>query len=404
MYEITSFTPKMFKLNNIAFMRKFYSTMLNNKVRIYNAYDSFNVILDFTDISNVSVNGVVYDNMEDLQINLLDVIFSINENANLPDGLISIGDWTNVDGLITIPVGAQWRIDGVTYTNSTEWTTTLPSATTGFYRVDLIVGNKFNTFQVVTGEEDDTTSIPPNILPNTTEVLRVNIFGASFDPEEPPLFNTYVTKKSLAHIIVNTPNNNIVLSINGQEGRNTFRIMATGNGVIKSMSTLFQFNEDGFYSGKIFNIENRSGVNQIIKNNNASGGFECPFLNTEGEDIILKDKEIITYRFDGSLTQMGIIPRTKFIDVTGNLTLTDFHSDKVLKIKATCIITVTSGLRKDFNITAMTIGGSYTAMFVSGIGVTRYSPNGGYKLTQDKMLTMIQDGLNHFEFRGETTV
>jgi hypothetical protein len=70
----------------------------------------------------------------------------------------------------------------------------------------------------------------------------------------------------------------------------------------------------------------------------------------------------------------------KLITVNGNTTITNSFHNKIVRITASCTITIPAGLRTDFNCTFEVIG-AYTAQFVDGSGATTSAPFGRYLKT-----------------------
>lgn len=70
----------------------------------------------------------------------------------------------------------------------------------------------------------------------------------------------------------------------------------------------------------------------------------------------------------------------KLVTVSGNTTITDSFHNKIVRITASCTITIPTGLRTDFNCTFEVIG-AYTAQFVDGSGATTSAPFGRYLKT-----------------------
>lgn len=90
------------------------------------------------------------------------------------------------------------------------------------------------------------------------------------------------------------------------------------------------------------------------------------------------------------------------VTVIGNITLDDSYNGKLLKIKATCSITVPSTLSPEFNCVSRTFSGC-TANYIAGAGVTLDAPD-GLILEPFKMATLFKDGsTSTYVLEGETT-
>lgn len=66
--------------------------------------------------------------------------------------------------------------------------------------------------------------------------------------------------------------------------------------------------------------------------------------------------------------------------ISGNTTIDNSYHNKIVRITASCTITIPAGLRTDFNCTFEVIG-AYTAQFVDGSGATTSAPFGRYLKT-----------------------
>lgn len=70
----------------------------------------------------------------------------------------------------------------------------------------------------------------------------------------------------------------------------------------------------------------------------------------------------------------------KLKTVNGNVTIDNTYHNKIVRITASCTITIPNNLRTDFNCTFEVIG-AYTAQFVDGSGATTSAPFGRYLKT-----------------------
>lgn len=80
------------------------------------------------------------------------------------------------------------------------------------------------------------------------------------------------------------------------------------------------------------------------------------------------------------IDQQGISIYLKLKTVNGNVTIDNSYHNKIVRITASCTITIPAGLRTDFNCTFEVIG-AYTAQFVDGSGATTSAPFGRYLKT-----------------------
>lgn len=83
MIQIQSFDERMFLVDGITHYRKFFSNVrAGNLVRIYNAFNPVDVLVDYVKFDQIELNGVIYPTVEQLQTALLEVIFT----ADFGDG------------------------------------------------------------------------------------------------------------------------------------------------------------------------------------------------------------------------------------------------------------------------------------------------------------------------------
>ena len=101
----------------------------------------------------------------------------------LPDGLISLNEPSQVGNAITInALDAVWRKNQLTVTNPNIYTTTINSATEGFYRIDVIQGFYDGTMSIVNGLENGEIAIKPDLDIGAVEILAVPVFGGTVLP------------------------------------------------------------------------------------------------------------------------------------------------------------------------------------------------------------------------------
>lgn len=95
---IVDIDNKNFSLNGIKYFKNYISNVAGNNLKIINAYDSNNVLLDWINFNQISVNGVIYGSVALLQHNLIDVCFnrsiSIDPSVFLPSDLTDYPDAT----------------------------------------------------------------------------------------------------------------------------------------------------------------------------------------------------------------------------------------------------------------------------------------------------------------------
>lgn len=101
----------------------------------------------------------------------------------LPDGLISLQEPTQLGNSITIDsLNAVWRKNQLTVTNQNPYSTTINSASDGFYRIDVIQGFFDGTLSKVEGDENAEIAIKPDLSIGAVEILAIPVFGATIEP------------------------------------------------------------------------------------------------------------------------------------------------------------------------------------------------------------------------------
>lgn len=114
-------------------------------------------------------------------------------NAN---AIVSLGTITRDGNEFTFSVGFVWKINGVTYQNTSPVVITIAEASTGFQRIDNALLNTSNTIELQQGNESDTIALKP-IAPDTNIILTSwNISGDTIGNTEEPIIGTQFKKKS----------------------------------------------------------------------------------------------------------------------------------------------------------------------------------------------------------------
>lgn len=133
-------------------------------------------VLDLSSKIHVSRGGV----SEKLDLQTL-----INQiNSSSFNQIVSIGTITLAGNVVSIPLGAQWKINGFFYGTDTDTNITVPYASTDMNRIDILVANTLNQIVLIQGIESEDIAIRPNIPIDTILVtqLTVNDGGIVVDP------------------------------------------------------------------------------------------------------------------------------------------------------------------------------------------------------------------------------
>lgn len=103
-----------------------------------------------------------------------------------PDEILSMSPLIIDGNEVTIPVAAEWVLNGQAYTNTEAWTTVVPLEPIGYKRNYLIVANELDTFELIAGVATNTGSAVDPIRPNNTLIVTtIRVDGESFDVDEP---------------------------------------------------------------------------------------------------------------------------------------------------------------------------------------------------------------------------
>jgi len=92
MIYIVNVNSQKFTLNGIPYFKNFMPHVINSNLRVINAYDSKLQLAPFTDYSGYTVNGIVYESVQDLQNALLPILYT---RASLGGGT-GIGTQDNI--------------------------------------------------------------------------------------------------------------------------------------------------------------------------------------------------------------------------------------------------------------------------------------------------------------------
>lgn len=92
----------------------------------------------------------------------------------------------------------------------------------------------------------------------------------------------------------------------------------------------------------------------------------------------------------------------KLKTITGNTTLDNTYHNKIVRITASCIITIPNNLRTDFNCTFEVIG-AYIAQFVDGSGATTSAPFGRYLKTDLTAMFYCTGTASNYRLNGSLT-
>lgn len=128
---------------------------------------------------------------ESLQVqHIIDAI-----NSNTYDQLLSIGEITLVDNVISIPADARAQINQINYNTVSITTIPIPYAATGLTRTDILVFNTSNLIVRVPGTETAGIAVRPNIPINTVLVTEINVTELAISDPIPPIIGDALANK-----------------------------------------------------------------------------------------------------------------------------------------------------------------------------------------------------------------
>ncbi|MBA4154148.1 hypothetical protein [Flavobacterium sp.] len=181
---IVNINSQKFSLNGVPYFKNFMPHVINNYLRIVNCYDSKLILCEFSEVSNFSVNGVVYATVNELQNALLPVLYSRNTLGSVGgsiqelDRIVSLGTEVLDANEVTYGVGFTWYINQVLNANDGDVLIELPLASDNMYRRHLIYLNDSSEILLQVGEESDVIVEEPILLPGTLRLREYIIFGA----------------------------------------------------------------------------------------------------------------------------------------------------------------------------------------------------------------------------------
>lgn len=219
-----------------------------------------------------------------------------SESGMLPDGFLSFGSLTRNVNEIDISIGYTWRLSGNQYGNLEDFVFEIENAATGDSRVDIIVANPDNTFELIQGEPSagTGTAIAPQTPIGTLFLTSIDIYEDNIsDPENPFIGELYVEKKESASFNVFDSGDLATIVLNGIQTRVELKgDVANGVTSIGSMSRNGTNYKE--YPGKTLYISN---FNQTEE--------DCGIIN----DDVTADSVLIPFKIPGLATgEMLVIP------------------------------------------------------------------------------------------------
>lgn len=219
-----------------------------------------------------------------------------SESGMLSDGFLSFGSLTRNVNEIDISIGYTWRLNGNEYGNLVDYNFVIESAATGDSRVDIIVANPDNTFEIIQGQPSagTGTAIAEATPIGSLFLTSIDIYEDNIsDPENPFIGELYVEKKEYGSFNVFDSGDLGTIVLNGIHSRfDLIGDIANGVTSIGSMSRNGTNYKE--YPGKTLYISN---FNQTEE--------DCGIIN----DDVTADSVLIPFKIPGLATgEMLVIP------------------------------------------------------------------------------------------------
>lgn len=188
---INTISAQRFSLDGIDYFKNFLSKVNGNNITIYNAYDSKNVLVEATIFSQITLNGIVHTSVAALQSALLPIIYTRNSLNGLVTQSPLFNYFSNITGFtlvgqnLTINAGWAWFIEGTSYSNPASVVLNIPFAVAGKKRIDIVVANTNNTFELIQGIEVLVANtpaepiVPIGMIKTTTLIVNDSTGGIS---------------------------------------------------------------------------------------------------------------------------------------------------------------------------------------------------------------------------------
>ncbi|KIA86575.1 hypothetical protein [Flavobacterium sp. AED] len=225
-----------------------------------------------------------------------------------PDEVTKYGEAPVIDGVVHIAaLEFAWKLNQVDYSNPVAYSAPIISSTEGYIRTDIVVGNMFNTYQIIQGDEGVDIAEKPKPYPNTIEISSFDVRGTVVSQPAPAINGSaYIEKSELSFKKLYGTGNKAAFSITDETA--SFRIMEATS--IASIS-VSNSNKKYIYAGKDHYIKNETGTTLIIKHNSGTGNFKYFFPNEI--DLVIQNNEIVHFKIKIATGNSG------FLDYVGTI-------------------------------------------------------------------------------------
>lgn len=195
---------------NLLFQTLVQSNLL--LLKLTNASDKRNIIylnigLFVQHLEYFELSVSLFENLSNGVLeNLGEYSFSFEIAKNVENKLTSLGTVSKTGNQIDLTTNFKWTIGGFNYENSVPYSTTIPNATAGNKRIDVLVGNIFNGFDLIQGNESNSIALEPIINVNSVKIFAINIFGNDVQIEIPTIDPKTVRQLGYHNVLTNNPN------------------------------------------------------------------------------------------------------------------------------------------------------------------------------------------------------
>lgn len=339
----------------------------------------------------VSQNNIIDDN--NISANSTYSSEKIIDLFNSQDGVILVTSINVDNNLVTIGAGSQWRINGNIHSNTNDVTITIPYASIGYVRLDNILGNTSNTFELQQGTQTTGIAVAPLKPSNKVVVTNVSVTENSINSNDNS--NVKIKNESgytSALSVGLMPN----IALNNEHSN----ILITNATEVKSLHFGLGFN---VYAGKeVRLIYNGTGMLQVT--NNASGAdVYSKFIFPYSENYYMLPNEVLTFVVGSDLNSLTFVSSNRRFGqdqvITANTTISNRHHGRTLIINANSTLTYPnpSTLHPNFEMCILTL--EYNATNTTPSPWVPLAPN-GQNLVHNKIGYVKRVG-NNLIFRGE---
>lgn len=286
-----------FKLNGLTYPKNFIIIKQGDtNIAVHNAYDTNHQLLGSTHFSQIQVNGITYSSQSALMAALSTLLFAKQFNYIVQDinatKLVSVGDISVDSNDVTIEY-AEWLINGVTFSTLTETVLSVPFASSGNTRIDIIIGNAEYQIQRISGVETTGIALAPIIPIDSVYITQMVVSDNAIGTPSTPITGLlYVEKKEFTEIPIYDTGNIAPNLINESSA---FRIYSTGTTSVKGFTTSTEFLNTYLYVGKEIKIANSSNLEVILSHNHPSVDLVMKF--PDESDLTLQPNEVAIFKF-----------------------------------------------------------------------------------------------------------